>query len=327
MEKTNYDNELPWSLVTAAILGNLTSEEKLQLDSWLMESPANRAFYERLERTWKEGLADYPNYLAADETRAWSEMQARLDSGSATRTAMVRSIAGAEVRSISWRRWAVAAAVLLVVVGGAEFWRMSGKGPEQQYATTDLEQTVKLADNTLVVMEPQTRIRVAAHKVTLLEGKASFAVVHDQDHPLEVVVDGARVKDIGTKFSVSRTPESIQVIVTEGKVVFTSTLTGKSHDVAAGNEIVQMMTEGHRGEIKMTDLRFNNARLSEVITAVQEEYGKKIVLADTSIGKKRLTVHLDGESFDDAVKIICGTLNLEYQADSNGYILKNRTTK
>ena len=115
--------------------------------------------------------------------------------------------------------------------------------------------------------------------------------------------------------------------MTEGKIAYTNTLTGESREVEAGGEIVQMMTQDHLGEIKATDLRFNNARLSEVIAAVQEQFGKKIVLDDTSIGKKRLTVRLDGESFDDAVKVICGTLNLEYQADSNGYILKNRSTK
>jgi transmembrane sensor len=176
-------------------------------------------------------------------------------------------------------------------------------------------------------MEPQSRMTATPGKVKLIEGKATFAVVHQADRPFEVVMDGAKVKDIGTKFIVFKSADSIQVIVTEGKVAYTNTLTGESRDVAAGSEIVQLMTEGHRGEIKMTDLRFDNARLSEVIAAVQQRYGKKIVLADTSLGKKRLTVHLDGESFDDAVKVICGTLNLEYQADSNGYILKNRTTK
>jgi len=167
----------------------------------------------------------------------------------------------------------------------------------------------------------------AAGKVNLIEGTASFTVEHHKDRPFEVDMNGAKVKDIGTRFTVSKTADSIQVIVTEGKIAYTNSLTGESRELAAGEEIVQLMTQGHLGEIKTTDLRFNNARLSEVIAAVQVQFGKKIVLADTSIGKKRLTVRLDGESFDDAVKVICGTLNLEYQADSNGYILKNRSTK
>src|SRR5579872_1927041 len=130
MENQIHDNELPWSLIEAALQGNLTSEDKLQLESWLMESPANRANFERLKQVWKEGMADYPIYLEADESRAWSEMQARLDSGSATPIVGDggRSTAAPVVRSISWKRWAVAAAVLLVVMSGAEFWRISRKG-------------------------------------------------------------------------------------------------------------------------------------------------------------------------------------------------------
>jgi transmembrane sensor len=334
MEMQNNDSKIPWSLITAALEGDLTSEDKLRLDSWLMESPANKTTYERLVQVWTEGMADYPIYLEADETRAWSEMQARLAAGSSTpmfegrptATNEVRSTGMPVVRSISWTRWAAAAAVILLVVSGAQFWRMSRNG-ETQYATTDQPRTVKLADNTLVVMGLHTRMTAAAGKVSLIEGNASFAVQHRQDHPFEVVMDGAKVKDIGTNFTVSKTADSIQVIVTEGTIAFTNTVTGESREVAAGGKIVQMMTEAHRGEIKTTELRFDNARLSEVIAAVQEQYGKKIVLADTSVGKKRLTVHLEGESFDDAVKVICGALNLEYQADGNGYILKNRTTK
>jgi transmembrane sensor len=64
--------------------------------------------------------------------------------------------------------------------------------------------------------------------------------------------------------------------------------------------------------------------LSDVIAAVQAHFGKKIGLADRTLGNRRLTVHLGGESFDDAVKVICASQNLESQVDSTGYILKNR---
>src|SRR5215475_9844874 len=111
MENPIYDNELPWSLIEAALQGELTSEDKLRLESWLMESPANREHFERLEQVWKEGVADYPRYLEADETRAWNEMQALLDPGATPRM------------TIAWWRWTAAAVALLVIVGGAELWR------------------------------------------------------------------------------------------------------------------------------------------------------------------------------------------------------------
>jgi transmembrane sensor len=231
---------------------------------------------------------------------------------------------------MTWRRWVAAAAVLLVIVGGAELWRMSQRGGETGYATAAGEQrTVALADGTQIILEPETRLRVGSSKtsrtVILLDGRASFAVAHRRDLPFEVVMDGANIKDIGTNFTVSKSTDSIQIAVTDGKVAYTNTLTGESRELTAGSSVVQLMTAGHRGEIKSQDLRFDNAKLSEVVAAVSERYGKKVTLADTSLGKKRLTVHLEGESFDDAIKVICASLNLEPQADNNGYILKSRT--
>jgi transmembrane sensor len=249
-------------------------------------------------------------------------MQARLDSGAATPMGVVRPM--------TWRRWFVAAAILLVIVGGAEFWRMSQRGDEASYATAAGElQTVALADGTQLILEPKTRVRVGYTKtsrtVTLVDGKASFAVVHRRDLPFEVVMDGANIRDIGTNFTVSKSADSIQITVTEGKVAYTNTISGESRELAAGSGLVQFMTSAHRGEIKTQDLRFDNAKLSDVVVTMSERYGKRIALADTSLGKKRLTVHLEGESVDDAIKVICASLNLESLADSNGYILKNRT--
>ena len=325
-------NELPWPLIEAALQGDLTSEDKLLLDSWLMESPAHRETFERLEQVWKEGMVDYPSYLEADETRAWSEMQARLDSGSATPMGMLDAEGreGGVVRTMVWRRWTVAAAILLVVVGGAELWRVSRNSAAVSYATVAGEQqTVALGDGTQIILEPETRVRVAYSKtsrtVTLVDGKASFAVVHRRDQPFEVIMDGANIKDIGTNFTVSKTVDSIQITVTEGKIAYTNTISGESRELAAGSSLVQYMTQAHRGEIKTQDLRFDNAKLSDVVVVMSERYGKRITLAESSLGKKRLTVHLEGENVDDAIKVICASLNLESQADSNGYILKNRT--
>jgi transmembrane sensor len=318
------NNDLPWTLIVAALQGELTSEDRLQLEAWLAISPANRAQFERLEQVWKEGMADYPRYVEVDETRAWSEVQARLDPGAAPRTSVV-PLRNALPRMGRWR-WAVAAALLLLVAGGAEIWQKARNGGGARYETAAGEQrSITLADGTTVAMEPETRIQVTgARTVVLLSGKAGFVVTHHNDKPFEVVMDGAGVRDIGTSFVVTRTADSIEVEVTEGKVAFTNKVTGETRELSAGGTVWMLMSGDHRGETQTAALRFDNARLAEVIAAVQQKFGKKIGLADKALADRRLTVHLDGESFDDAVKVICASLNLESQADSTGYILKNR---
>ena len=323
MDTHSNNNELPWLLIVSALQGEITSEDKLQLTAWLAESPANREQFERLERVWKEGMADYPRYLEADETRGWSEMQARLDPGSATRMPRIGR----------WR-WVAAAAAILLLVAGAEWWRTTRDGGTAWYETAAAEiRSVSLTDGTTMLLQPGTRVKVAAgfnkgaRSVIFLDGKAAFAVAHEPSHPFEVVMDGASIRDIGTSFTVSKTTDSIEVVVTDGKVAFTNKITGETRELSAGGAVLLLTSDAHRGEMKTNALQFDDARLSEVIAALEERNGKKIGLADTALGQKRLTVHLDGESFDDAVKVICASLNLESQADSNGYILKNRSTR
>jgi transmembrane sensor len=203
-----------------------------------------------------------------------------------------------------------------------------------RYETAAAEiRSVSLADGTTMLLQPRTRVQVAGgfnkgvRRVTLVDGKAAFTVVHEQSQPFEIVMDGASIRDIGTSFTISKTADSIEAVVVEGKVAFTNKITGETRELSAGAAVLLLTSAAHRGEMKENALQFDDARLSAVIAAMQERFGKKIGLADTALGEMRLTVHLDGESLDDAVKVICASLNLENEVDSNGYILKNRLTR
>ena len=123
-------------------------------------------------------------------------------------------------------------------------------------------------------------------------------------------------------------------MVSAGKVAFVKKETGESREISAGSSLCFYSTQHRFGEIKATEpanngadsLRFDNSPLSDVITALQRLSGKKILLSDTATAQKRLTVHLDRESFDNNLKIICASLNLEYVEKNGIYILKSRDT-
>jgi ferric-dicitrate binding protein FerR (iron transport regulator) len=109
-------------------------------------------------------------------------------------------------------------------------------------------------------------------------------------------------------------------------VAFTKKETGEVRQLSAGDTLTFYLAKQHQGVIKTTSsLYFDNRPLSEVITALQKQYGKKILLKDTALAQKALTAHLDGESFDDALKTICVSLDLDCLADSGTYLLKSRS--
>ena len=333
-----YD-DLPWQLIVPALQGELSPEESDRFEEWLAASPVNREKYQRLLHIWREGIADYAVYEQADEKQAWEALRGQLDAVGTSdkgRTAQVIH-ADFKKRSAGMRRLAVAASLVLVA-GGAALWSLYGKGSAVQYETAMGEQkTVALPDGSTIVLQQQTRLQLAndynkkARTVVLLSGTASFDVSHQQQLPFVVEMDGASVKDIGTSFTIARTPDSTTVTVSSGKVAFTKKETGEVRELSAGNSLCLYTATTHKGEIRMTEspdpLRFDNSPLSQVIAALQKQYGKNIRLGDSTLARKRLTVHLDGESLEDAIKTVCASLQLDYNVDETGYILKKKDDK
>ncbi|MBS1604543.1 MAG: FecR domain-containing protein [Bacteroidetes bacterium] len=326
-QSTHTYDDLPWQLIVPALQGELSPEESGRFEEWLAASPANRATYQRLLDIWQEGIADYTIYEKADEKEGWEALRGRLDEG--------RIVAGNfRRRSTLARRLAVAAALVLVA-GGAAFWYLSGKGEALRYETAMGEQrTVALPDGSTIVLQQQTRLRLAddynknTRTIVLLGGEASFDVSHQQQLPFVVDMDAASIKDIGTSFTIAKTTDSIKVTVSSGKIAFTKKETGETRELTAGGSICLYTSAARHGEITATDpLRFDNAPLSKVVAALEKQFGKKIQLGDPALAQKRLTVHLDGESLEDAIKTVCASLQLDYDAVETGYILKKKDDK
>jgi transmembrane sensor len=333
--QSTYD-DLPWELIASALQGELSPEEDLRLRQWLDLSGSNRQKYDQVWQIWKDGMADYVLYREADAVKGWEALQQRI--GPLRTGTGNTGLAAIGKRAPLIRRLAAIAAVL-ILAAGAGWWYISGRSAPILYETALNEQKkISLPDGSTVVISPQTSIHVARNynkagrTVILSAGEAHFDVAHQEQQPFMVDMDAASVKDIGTSFTVQKTKDSIKVMVSGGKVAFIKKETGESREISAGNSLCFYIAQHRFGEISATDtansgtgsLRFDNSPLSEVIAILQKQSGKRILLNDTAIAQKRLTVHLDGESFDNDLKIICASLNLEYVEKNGVYILKNK---
>jgi len=337
-------NELPWDLIVSALQGELSTEESVQFQQWLAISSDNRSTYERLQRMWKEEMGDYQFYQRAGEVEAWEELRSRMGEGALSEKAgalpeemetKLDAISGRAAQGkgrLLTMKWAAVAAVLLLLAGG-EWWYVSRKG--EQYATVAHEtKQVPLPDGTMMSLGENTRIRVESgynkteRKLALVSGTAKFDVVHAPERPFVVDMGDVSVKDIGTSFTIERTADSIKVIVWEGKVALMRHETGETREIAAGGEESFYMEGRKFGEMHMRgyQLRFDDQSLSAVAATLEKASGRKIVLSDAALGEKRLTIHLNGESFEEAIKTICASLNLEYSVVNGEYILKGAAT-
>lgn len=308
MEENSHTHR-PWELITAALQGDLAPDDEPRFRDWLADSATNQQEFERLQQLWKDGVADYPRYLEADETRAWSDLQARLDPGPAPR--------------IGWRRWAVAVAAVLIITTGlgvlGYYLRPAHPSPYQTAANE--QRTITLPDGTTMSLEGLTSVRVEAgynrsnRTIMLLSGQAHFDVMHQAGQPFMVDAGTAVIRDIGTSFTVNVSKDSVGIIVTSGKVSVEDKETRQLTSLAAGEKTT----------IQTLNLNFHNAPLSVVVDALQKEFGKPILLEETTLAKKEININLEGESFEEAIKVICASLDLDRRPYNNGYVLSKAT--
>jgi transmembrane sensor len=195
-----YDN-FPWDMIVSALQGTLSPDEDLQFRQWLALSQDNQQKYDQLRQVWKDGLADYILYQAADEGKAWEAVQQRIADKK-----VISVHFGRRVPVI--KRWVAVAAVFLLVVG-AGWWYLSGKSDSIQYQTARNEQKkISLQDGSTVTLSPETDIQLGrgynklGRTIILNAGEAHFEVFHQAELPFIVDMDAASVKDIGTQFTI-----------------------------------------------------------------------------------------------------------------------------
>ena len=202
----------------------LGDNERAALAEWLEKDTRNRVAYLELKAVWRR--ADRLRVLHAPGQSLPSSAKPRSDT----------------------RFWRIAAALLFVFAagtGGALFLR----NQENWYATGIGEtQNIRLADGTDIQLNTNTRLSANESPdgriVRLDHGEAYFDVVHDRDHPFVVLAGNRKITDIGTKFTVRKVDDSVDVTIVEGSVKVEvldgaadkTTVFGKAGDVViAGN--------------------------------------------------------------------------------------------
>jgi transmembrane sensor len=198
------------------------------LEARLAGDPQFADAYRRVRESWEAvgRHATSPELMALRE-----QAIARGRQASARRW----SLPGA--RSWHWRKWAVAATII-VACGGA--WQLSPYAYEPGMYTTGLgeQKIVELSDHSHIALDARTRLRVRfsadARIVQLLEGQAQFSVAKDAARPFKVEAGAKTIVAVGTVFDVEYVDEQVHVAMVEGRV---AVLTQGNPGNAPGAEI------------------------------------------------------------------------------------------
>jgi ferric-dicitrate binding protein FerR (iron transport regulator) len=195
---------------------------------------------------------------------------------------------------------------------------------------------VILDDGTKVRIAPETKLSIPKAfgpdlRAVKVEGVAHFEVAPGQKNDLQVHSQNAVVTAKGTAFTVSSYPEdnSTTIVVSEGSVGVRKIGSRENQPLAAGAGLVFAGTAPGRaatpGEREQADgwrtgmLVVDNGRLRDVLTQMKRWYGTDILLPDTLLRKRKVSVRASLDSVMQAIHGIEQSTGLEF-----GYIGPNK---
>ena len=291
----------------------LTPQQEKDLRQWLEASAEHRALFEEFGGTWSLlGRVEESFHAEAEiGNRAYST-----SSDGARR----------RIRLHGWKVWlplAAVAAIAVLVVGP----RQPQPDPIPIATEVGAMRDLQLPDGSVVKLNTDTRLTTVfttgERRVRLARGEAYFEVAKDASRPFVVEAAGVGVHALGTAFNVRVRSESIEVLVTEGRVQVGrdgSTAATKSGppagpgiaaaapaaELGAGERVIvpvvhnpaEPVTSLVVGRIAADELRralawqdrrleFSDTSLAGMVAEFNRYHRRKLVVADASLGELR----------------------------------------
>src|ERR1700687_3062892 len=322
-----------WDRIARYLAGEAEPREAESTRRWLKADAERLAMVNTLQ-------AALVNVSREDSRRLEVESALRkVKSGfDRTKSPSVSAIAGRDNQGWVFTPYLKAAAVLLVLAGGAFFWRdiigSGGDSVARTYATTVGERRqFWLADGTGVVLGPESRLivdRRSSDRSVILEGDGYFTVVHDAGHPFTVRVGAVKIQDVGDAFSV-QTDEAggIRVAVASGSVALGPRDADRaSAEVLRARDRATVKSSGlvgiERSAVSDDDLAwvqgrlvFRDAPIIQVGAELYRWYGVKLRVADSTLSNLHLTASFSGESVDRVLNVIALSLGAHIERQGN----------
>lgn len=239
-------------------------------------------------------------------------------------------------------RWGSIAALFLLSTMGViwAIWSFDGtpKGlvqPVPTVASWEAGDWIELDDQSTIELNTGAVVEYllmdSSRSVWVLSGEAYFTVAADPDRPFVVYAGSTRTEAVGTEFNVKMGTQSVEVLVTEGKVRF-SVGTGmvsaqaepdprteeaylpENHravvadpEAGAGGIVIREVSESelrHTMAWKPVTLRFESAPLREVVAQFNRYNSMQLVIADPAIADIRIVAKFRSNNLQSFLRLL-----------------------
>lgn len=164
--------------------------------------------------------------------------------------------------------------------------------------------TVKLPDGSVLSLNATTAVAVDfrpdERRLHLLDGEASFEVMHDRARPFVVDAGSGRTRSLGAAFNIDMRPDETVVAVMEGVVEISTSHSGGSAMRAQANQLVRYSAQRAPALDDTVDvaaetawrrgkLIFNRRSLSDVVAEIKRYRPGSILIASSRLRSLEVT--------------------------------------
>jgi ferric-dicitrate binding protein FerR (iron transport regulator) len=172
--------------------------------------------------------------------------------------------------------------------------------------------TVRLQDGTVVRLSPESRLRVRSdigERTVAIEGKAFFAVAHDESTPFTIHSPGGEVQVLGTRLEVSASETEFEVTVIEGHVAVSSgpdkVVLEAGERASSGTGLKIERSEPNALAWLGSFVAFQATPLSAVAAEMEQRFGMTVLAADSSLLDRTVTAWFADTPPQEVMQAVC----------------------
>jgi transmembrane sensor len=320
--------------------GAWQQSDQAEFEAWLHSSVAHRVAFIRVEAAWKQAgrlkaLGAGVQSGMAPAVGKW-QFSAFFEDKTATRSALPMREWGGRSVFLPWTRVAVACVCTAIAVA----WCVLSAHPADYRTAVGGMETVPLADGSTVTLNTDSEIQVALSKavrtIKLKHGEAFFEVAKDPGRPFIVDAGNKRIIAVGTKFSVRRDGDTVQVAVTEGHVrveAKDAPSEPPAHlapgDVANADRDNVLVQQEPLAQLETDYLSwregyvsFRDTPLSEVVREFNRYNAEKIKVVDSDLGAMRIGGNFRATNVEAFLRLVQQAAPIHVVKDGDQIVLE-----
>ena len=294
----------------------LTAPQQAEFDRWLQADERHAQVYAELDETW----------IRLGELRT-----------AAPATPAVTAERPQRRGKILWLVGALTAAAAAAIACLA-WWPAQAPAPAPFSAVASTEvgtmRTLTLPDGSVVRLNTDSAVAVqfttADRRVRLVRGEAHFQVAKNPARPFVVSAGRVAVRAVGTAFDVRLRPETVEVLVTEGKVRVDDATKGQSLLSLTPTGDTPLLVAGQRAMISLESavsapatvaalapaaigqalawqeqrLEFVSTPLSEIVAEFNRYNRHKLVIVDPRLASRRFGGTFAAGDYAELVRLL-----------------------